>query len=103
MLKVTEFMTVTVKDKTPLVVPPAVRRRAGLKSGDQLEFEVSAGVITIRPKVQRDAQDPLELSDQRQIQQSNADIRAGRTRPASELLAELQGSGRKIRRRRRVA
>src|ERR1700687_6124723 len=44
-------MTVTVKNKTPLVVPPAVRRQAGLKSGDQLEFKVSGRVITILPKV----------------------------------------------------
>jgi len=34
-------MTVAVKNKTPLVVPPAVRERAGLKSGDQIEFKVS--------------------------------------------------------------
>jgi bifunctional DNA-binding transcriptional regulator/antitoxin component of YhaV-PrlF toxin-antitoxin module len=38
-------MTVTVKNKTPLVVPPAVRRLAGLKSGDELEFKVSGQVI----------------------------------------------------------
>src|SRR5438105_14361789 len=44
-------MTVTVKNKTPLVVPFAVRRRAGLKSGDKLEFKVSGGVITILPKL----------------------------------------------------
>jgi AbrB family looped-hinge helix DNA binding protein len=43
-------MTVTVKNKAPLVVPFAVRRRAGLKSGDKLEFKVSGGVITILPK-----------------------------------------------------
>jgi AbrB family looped-hinge helix DNA binding protein len=44
-------MTVTVKNRTPLVVPQAVRRQAGLKSGDQLEFKVSGGVITIVPKL----------------------------------------------------
>jgi AbrB family looped-hinge helix DNA binding protein len=43
-------MTVTVKNKRPLVVPPAVRRQAGLKSGDRLEFKVSGQVITILPK-----------------------------------------------------
>jgi AbrB family looped-hinge helix DNA binding protein len=42
-------MTVTVKNKTPIVVPPSVRRQAGLKSGDKLEFRVSGRVITIRP------------------------------------------------------
>jgi AbrB family looped-hinge helix DNA binding protein len=43
-------MTVTVRNKTPLVVPPAVRRRAGIKSGDKVEFRVSGQVITILPK-----------------------------------------------------
>lgn len=37
--------------KTPLVVPPSVRRRAGFKSGQELEFKVSGGVITIVPKL----------------------------------------------------
>jgi bifunctional DNA-binding transcriptional regulator/antitoxin component of YhaV-PrlF toxin-antitoxin module len=31
-------MTVTLKDKTPLTVPDKVRRRAGFKPGDQVEF-----------------------------------------------------------------
>src|SRR5579864_753205 len=44
-------MTVTVKNKTPLVVPDAVRRKAGLKRGQSLEFRVSGGVITILPKL----------------------------------------------------
>ena len=44
-------MTVTVKNKTPLVVPPSVRRQAGLKSGQKIEFKVSGGVITICPKL----------------------------------------------------
>src|SRR5205823_4900996 len=46
-----ENMTITVKNKTDLVVPAAVRRRAGIKPGDQLEFKVSGGVITIVPKL----------------------------------------------------
>jgi len=46
-------MTVTVKNKTkiPLVVPPSVRRKAGHKNGQDLEFRVSGGVITILPKL----------------------------------------------------
>lgn len=45
-------MTVAVKNnnKTPLVVPTAVRRKAGFKSGQELEFKASGGVITIVPK-----------------------------------------------------
>ena len=46
-------MTVAIKNnnKTPLVVPPAVRRRAGFKSGQELEIKASGGVITILPKL----------------------------------------------------
>jgi len=46
-------MTVAVRNnnKTPLVVPPAVRRKARFKSGQELEFKASGGVITILPKL----------------------------------------------------
>jgi len=44
-------MTITVKNKADLVVPPSVRRRAGLKPGDRVEFRVSGGVINIVPKL----------------------------------------------------
>lgn len=44
-------MTVTIKDKAPLTVPDRVRRRAGLKDGDKVEFRVSDGVINIVPKL----------------------------------------------------
>ena len=40
-------MTVTVKNKAQLVVPPSVQRQAGIKAGDRLEFKVSGQVITI--------------------------------------------------------
>ena len=43
-------MTVTVRNETPLTVPDQVRRRAGFKPGDKVEFKVSGGVITILPK-----------------------------------------------------
>ena len=42
-------MTVTVKSKTSLVVPPNVQRQAGIKNGDQVEFTASSGAITIAP------------------------------------------------------
>jgi bifunctional DNA-binding transcriptional regulator/antitoxin component of YhaV-PrlF toxin-antitoxin module len=46
-------MTISFKNdnKTPLVVPPAVRRRARFKSGQELEFRASGGVISIVPKL----------------------------------------------------
>jgi AbrB family looped-hinge helix DNA binding protein len=43
-------MIITVNNKTPIVVPEFVRRKAGLKSGDQVEFKVSGGIINIIPK-----------------------------------------------------
>jgi AbrB family looped-hinge helix DNA binding protein len=45
-------MTVIVKNNTTnLVVPASVRRRAGIKAGDRLEFKVSGGIINIIPKL----------------------------------------------------
>ena len=45
-------MTVTVKNTTAdLVVPPSVRRRAGIKARDRQEFKVSGGIINIIPKL----------------------------------------------------
>jgi bifunctional DNA-binding transcriptional regulator/antitoxin component of YhaV-PrlF toxin-antitoxin module len=44
-------MTITVKDQSrDLIVPPRVRRQAGIKPGDRLEFKASRGVITIVAK-----------------------------------------------------
>ena len=43
-------MTVTVKKNAHLIVPPSVRRKAGLKAGDRVEFKVSGRRITIVPK-----------------------------------------------------
>ena len=78
----TSTMTVTVKNTTPLVVPPAVRRRAGFKRGQDLEVKVSGGVITILPKVPN-ANDEYTPAQRRivdaRLAQGLADIRAGRT------------------------
>ena len=43
-------MTVTLKNARPLVVPPAIQRRAGITSADQVEFRAAGGVITITAK-----------------------------------------------------
>ncbi len=44
-------MTVTVKNRTSLAVPPQVQRRAGIKPGDRVEFKVSGGIINIIPEM----------------------------------------------------
>lgn len=43
-------MTFIVKTKTPLVVPAAVLRRAGLARSGELEFRAGGGVITVTAK-----------------------------------------------------
>ncbi len=74
-------MTVTLNDKTQLVVPPSVQRRAGLKAGDRLEFKVSGDVITITPK--RPSTDDEYTPEQRRvidagIQKGLEDFKKGR-------------------------
>ena len=44
-------MTVVIHSKTELVVPKSVRRKAGIKTGDQVEFMVTGRVINIVPKL----------------------------------------------------
>jgi bifunctional DNA-binding transcriptional regulator/antitoxin component of YhaV-PrlF toxin-antitoxin module len=44
-------MGVVASTKSELVVPRSVQRRAGLKSGQKVEFKVSGGVIHIVPKL----------------------------------------------------
>jgi hypothetical protein len=60
-------MTVAIKNnnKTPLVVPASVRRTAGFKSGQEIEFKASGGVITIVPKLT--AADDEYTPDQRSV------------------------------------
>ena len=76
-------MTVAVKNdnKTPLVVPRAIRRKAGFKSGQELEMKAAGGVITILPKLPSAADE--YTTDQRRIIDArlaagDEDIRAGR-------------------------
>ncbi len=76
-------MTVTVKKSTAnLVVPPSVRRQAGIKAGDHLEFRVSPRKITIvaRPAPAGDEYTPRQRRRiDRELAKGLADIEAGRT------------------------
>ncbi len=47
-------MTVTVKGKDTIVIPPSIRKRLGIKSGDKLEIAASGNVMTIGPKLEND-------------------------------------------------
>ena len=91
-------MTVVVKNKSALIVPPSVRRQAGIKAGDRLEFKVSGGVITILPKLPS-ADDEYTPEQRRVIDarlaQSTDDVNKGRTfgpfRTANEMIAHMKG------------
>ena len=43
-------MALPRKDKAPIIVPSSIRRRAGIKASDKLEFKARGGVITITAK-----------------------------------------------------
>jgi bifunctional DNA-binding transcriptional regulator/antitoxin component of YhaV-PrlF toxin-antitoxin module len=44
-------MATTAKNVSPLVAPSAIRRKAGLKGGDELEFKAASAVITTSRKL----------------------------------------------------
>jgi bifunctional DNA-binding transcriptional regulator/antitoxin component of YhaV-PrlF toxin-antitoxin module len=44
-------MATTARNVSPLVVPSAIRRKAGFRGGDELEFKAAGGVITISRKL----------------------------------------------------
>jgi bifunctional DNA-binding transcriptional regulator/antitoxin component of YhaV-PrlF toxin-antitoxin module len=71
-------MTVAVKNNNnlPLVVPRAVRRKAGFRSGEEIEFRASGGVITIVPKLP-DADDEYTPAQRRAIDKPLANANVG--------------------------
>ena len=98
-------MTITVKRKTQLAVPPSVQRRAHIKAGDKLEFIVSGGVITIIPRLP--SADAEYTPKQRaivdaQLAEGLEDLKKGRVsrrfETVDKMLASLK-SGRKTARR----
>jgi bifunctional DNA-binding transcriptional regulator/antitoxin component of YhaV-PrlF toxin-antitoxin module len=87
-------MTVTLK--TEITVPTSVRRKAGFKLGDQVEFKVSGRAITIVPKLSPDeAQDEREIHDPKiraAIRKGYKEFLAGKSRPIEEFFAERAAS-----------
>jgi len=94
--------------KTPLVVPIAVGRRAGFKSGQELEFKATGGVITIVPKLPA-AGDEYTVSERRAIDRgiaaSEKDYKEGRSygpfKTHEEFIAALSAEGAKLRAKKR--
>ncbi len=72
-----EHMTVTLKANTEIIVPRSIRRQAGIKAGDEVEFRVSGRVISIVPK--RVGKDRGERALERGIGQSEKEYREGRS------------------------
>ena len=107
-------MTITVKNtKADLIVPPSVRRKAGFRTGDLLEFKVSGGVITILPKspsAAPTANDEYTPQQRRIIEarlaESEEDFKKGRTfgpfNTADEMIASMKRELKKRALRKRV-
>jgi bifunctional DNA-binding transcriptional regulator/antitoxin component of YhaV-PrlF toxin-antitoxin module len=74
-------MTTPVSSKSDLIVPRSVRRRAGFKPGDKLEFKVSVGVISIISKLPStdDEHTPEQRrAIDRELAKGREDIKRGR-------------------------
>jgi bifunctional DNA-binding transcriptional regulator/antitoxin component of YhaV-PrlF toxin-antitoxin module len=84
-------MTATVKNKTLLTVPDAVRRRAGFKPGDQVEFKVSRGTVTIltRRLAARDLDDTLTTEEAKKVRHAMKQVREGKVTAWSKAKHEL--------------
>jgi len=102
-------MTVIVRNQTPLVVPTSVRRKAGFRNGQEVEFKASDGVITIVPKPTKD--DDAYTPEQRRLIDARlaeglADLKAGRVHGPfathKEFIASLHAEARKLKRKRTV-
>ncbi len=89
-------MTLTVDNK-PIVIPDAVRRKAGLRRGDQVEFKVSGRAITIVRKAPL-TDDDYTAEQRRVINQrlkkALAEVNQGRTagpfNTAEDMIASLK-------------
>jgi bifunctional DNA-binding transcriptional regulator/antitoxin component of YhaV-PrlF toxin-antitoxin module len=60
---------ITVKDKSAVLIPPSVMRKARIKVGDRLDASVDRGKITLTPK----------SVVERGIEQGLVDIKNGRS------------------------
>lgn len=97
-------MTTVVKEKTPLVVPDALRRRAGIVPGDTVEMKAIDGVITIvaNPPADEEEYTPEQrrIIDA-QLAEAEEDVKQGRTygpfATHKEFLASLHKEAKKLR------
>jgi AbrB family looped-hinge helix DNA binding protein len=96
-------MTVTLKPKTEITIPAGIRRKAGLKPGDRVEFKVSGRTITIVPR-QSSVPKEYTAAERRAIARgitvSERDYREGRShgpfKTHGEFIASLHAEARKL-------
>lgn len=87
-------MTVTVKSRTPLIVPPAIQRLAGIKTGDRLEVRASARTITITAVEQSYKPTKAEWAA---IRRGEAALARGESASLTEFVNDLDSHRRKAR------
>ena len=85
-------MTTIVKNKTEVVVPRSIRRQAGIKAGDQLEFKASSRTITITAR--EPAYRPTK-AEAAAIRKGETEIARGEVVTLNELLHDLDHRRRK--------
>jgi bifunctional DNA-binding transcriptional regulator/antitoxin component of YhaV-PrlF toxin-antitoxin module len=87
-------MTTVVKNKTGLTIPPDVKRQAGFKAGDVVEFKVSGGIINIIPKLPS-ADDEYTPAQRRvidaQLDEAEKGPFHGPFNTADEMIAHMKG------------
>lgn len=91
------FMTVAFRNNRPITVSLAALRRAGFKSGQQLEVKVMGGAITILPKAPA-ADDEYTPAQRRSIDarltKALEEVKRGQTagpfNTAEEMIASLK-------------
>jgi AbrB family looped-hinge helix DNA binding protein len=81
-------MTVTLKPKTEITVPRSIRRKAGIKPGDRVEFTVSGSVINIVPKLPY-AEDTFSPDETAQIVKARQEMREGKYVTLTDLEHDL--------------
>ena len=92
-------MTTVLKASDPLIVPLSIRRRAGLRPGDRLEFKATRGIITIvhQPRKPPGDESPAQRRViDAQLAEGMEDIRSGKVSArfdtVEKMLVSLKGA-----------
>jgi AbrB family looped-hinge helix DNA binding protein len=92
-------MAITLKPKTEITMPKSIRRQAGTKPGDRLQFSVSGRGINISPKLsldeQQDKSEILAPKIRAAVRASHEEFIAGKGRPATEFFADRAARAKK--------